>query len=536
MGYLALYRKYRPKRFSDVVGQEHIIRTLQNQITTGRIAHAYLLTGSRGTGKTTVAKIFAKAVNCLNPIEGSACNVCENCLKIEQGGSINIIEIDAASHNGVDNIREINEEVRYTPAVGKYKVYIIDEVHMLSTGAFNALLKTLEEPPAHVIFILATTDPQKIPVTILSRCQRFDFGRIRSRGMQEALTGYLEEEGVQIEEEALQYLIRLADGGMRDALSLLEKCISFYFDEVITLDKVLYLVGAVDQGLLFEAVEAIAAYDSSRAIGICDTINQQGRSVRQFTADLLVHLRNLLVAKTTQGQAGVLDYSQEYIERLQVQAEQFEIDALMGYIKEISLLEGELKTATNPKILLEVGLLKLTEATMKPSSEAIEEKLRFLEQKLEHLQKSGIQVTTQTPPTVQNTPKVVTPTRLPEAVPDDIRALATKWEQIKLKMDPGAKIGFGATSAGVIEGDVFYIVHGTNMEPMIHKYIEQIRELINEEMQKQVKVIPISAEKYQMKVREVHGTHPTPTDVTSSIDETLRDIQSKLNYQIRTID
>ena len=228
MSYLALYRKYRPYVFADVVGQEHVVRTLRNQIESNRIAHAYLFCGSRGTGKTSIAKIFARAVNCENPIDGSACGECETCKKIQSSADMNIIEIDAASHNGVDSIREINDEVVYAPATGKYKVYIIDEVHMLSTGAFNALLKTLEEPPAHVIFILATTDPQKIPVTIISRCQRYDFKRIPASEIEETLAKYMAAENVDIDEDALRYIARLADGGMRDALSILEQCVSFY--------------------------------------------------------------------------------------------------------------------------------------------------------------------------------------------------------------------------------------------------------------------------------------------------------------------
>lgn len=536
MGYLALYRKYRPRVFGDVVGQEHIVRTLQNQIKTGRIAHAYLFTGSRGTGKTTIAKIFARAVNCLEPIDGSACGACENCKGIHDGASINIIEIDAASHNGVDNIREINEEVKYTPAVGKYKVYIIDEVHMLSTGAFNALLKTLEEPPAHVIFILATTDPQKIPVTILSRCQRFDFQRIKSQDMQAELRTYMENERIQIEDEALSYITRLADGGMRDALSLLEKCISFYFDEMITLDKVLYLVGAVDQRLLFDMVDAIRTYDSTKAIGICDEINMQGRSIRQFTTDLLVHVRNLLVAKTTQGEAGVLDYSKEYIDRLKEQAEDLAIETLMHTIKALAALDNELKVASSQKIVLEVAILRLCEVSMNTSSDTLGEQLRALQQKVEQLEKNGVQVMAQPVATPAQPIKEIKPTRLPDAVPDDVKALASQWEQLKAKMGVAARLGYGSTSAGVIEGDTLYIVHGMNMEPMLQKHIEEVRNLINQEAQKQVKVVLIPAKQYEMKAKEVHGTNPSQSDVTLSISDTLKDIQSKLNYNIKTID
>lgn len=534
MSYLALYRKYRPRTFDEVVGQEHIVRTLQNQIKSERISHAYLFTGSRGTGKTTIAKIFARAVNCTSPANGSACLSCEACKQIEDGGSINIIELDAASHNGVDNIREINEEVKYSPAVGKYKVYIIDEVHMLSTGAFNALLKTLEEPPAHVIFILATTDPQKIPVTILSRCQRFDFKRIPSADIQKTLQEYMAQEKVDIEDEALTYIARLADGGMRDALSILEQCISFYFDEHITVDKVLYLVGAVDTHYLFDMVDALIRYDSVKALEVCDAVNTQGRSIRQFAVDLLVHVRNLLVVKTTQGETSVLDYSKEYITKLKEQSDCVEIGTLMQYIKVFSELDSEIKVASNQRILLEVTVLKLSEAVTDFSNSHIEDKLLALQSKLEKLEaREPMQVVTTV--AAKEPEKEVVPTRLPEAVPEDIKALIGKWDSIKSQLGTAARLIYKSTSPGLIEGDTFYIVHGINMEPSINSHIEEVRALINKTMQKEVKVVPIAINNYEMKTKEVHGSKMQKNDVTDSINDTLKDIYSKINYKIETI-
>ena len=246
MSYTALYRKFRPDNFSDVKGQDHIVTTLTNQIKHNRIGHAYLFCGTRGTGKTTVAKILAKAVNCEHPVDGSPCNQCAMCKAIQAGTAMNVIEIDAASNNGVDNIREIREEVSYRPTEGKYKVYIIDEVHMLSTGAFNALLKTLEEPPSYVIFILATTEAHKIPITILSRCQRYDFHRITIDTIASRLEELLNIEGVEAEEKAVRYVAKAGDGSMRDALSLLDQCIAFYLGQTLTYDKVLEVLGAVD--------------------------------------------------------------------------------------------------------------------------------------------------------------------------------------------------------------------------------------------------------------------------------------------------
>ncbi len=246
MSYTALYRKFRPQEFEDVKGQEHIVTTLKNQIKADRIGHAYLFCGTRGTGKTTIAKIFAKAVNCEHPVDGSPCGECPVCKAIAAGNSMNVIEIDAASNNGVDNIRQIREEVEYRPTEGKYKVYIIDEVHMLSIGAFNALLKTLEEPPSYVIFILATTEAHKIPITILSRCQRYDFRRISIETISARLMELMEKEQVTVEERAIRYIAKAADGSMRDALSLLDQCIAFYLGQDLTYDKVLETLGAVD--------------------------------------------------------------------------------------------------------------------------------------------------------------------------------------------------------------------------------------------------------------------------------------------------
>ncbi|OON95002.1 MAG: DNA polymerase III subunit gamma/tau [Candidatus Epulonipiscium fishelsonii] len=390
MSYLALYRKYRPKSFIDIIDQSHIIQTLQNQIKTGRIGHAYLFSGTRGTGKTTIAKIFANAVNCQTPVNGSACGHCDICQKLFENSNLNIIEIDAASHNGVDNIREINEEVKYAPAIGKYKVYIIDEVHMLSIGAFNAMLKTLEEPPSHTMFILATTDPQKIPVTIISRCQRFDFKRINTKSIENCLAQYMQLENVKIEQEALTYIAHISDGSMRDALSILEQCISFYYDECITYDKILELVGAVDNNLIFDMINAIVNCDSTTAISICDEINTQGRSIRQFNNDLIIHVRNLLVAKTTNNDLNVLNYNKKHIEQLKAQVNNIDISDLMRYIKIFSELDIDLKSASNPKVVLEVAILKLCEPSMDIDN-PVYNKIAELEHKIDKLQQEGIQ-------------------------------------------------------------------------------------------------------------------------------------------------
>ncbi len=533
VSYLALYRKYRPYTFDDVVGQEHIIRTLKNQIKSHRISHAYLFTGSRGTGKTSVAKILARAVNCEDTKEGSACGVCDTCKKMNEGSLMSIIEIDAASHNGVDNIREINEEVKYTPAIGQYKVYIIDEVHMLSTGAFNALLKTLEEPPAHVIFILATTDPQKIPATILSRCQRFDFKRLTVDEIQERLSLYMQKEGIDIESDALSYIARLADGGMRDALSILEQCISFYFDETITLDKVLYLMGAVDNTLLFDMMDALIHFNSHTVIKLCDEVNRQGRNIRQFVKDLMIHARNLLVVMTTNQTEGVLDYSKEYITRLKEQTKSASTSLLMYYIKSFATLENDLKTTVSPKILLEVGLLKLTEMPTDDKDMQLSDKLLQLEKKLEELKEqrmTNVQNIVQVMPEKKG--EEIIPKKPPKAVPEDIKKLRENWANVLEQLSEGIRIIARSITPAFLEDDIFYLVCEPAMEPPIADKLEAIKGAIYQIAQKEVTVKLVTSAWYENKYHEVYGTHPKKTKETMTIEQTINEIKDKINFNI----
>ena len=343
MSYTALYRKYRPSEFEDVKGQDHIVTTLKNQIKADRIGHAYLFCGTRGTGKTTVAKIFAKAVNCEHPVDGSPCGECQSCKAIAAGSSMNVIEIDAASNNGVENIRQIREEVSYSPTQGKYKVYIIDEVHMLSIGAFNALLKTLEEPPSYVIFILATTESHKIPITILSRCQKYDFRRISIETISARLMDLLEQEGVEAEEKAVRYVAKAGDGSMRDALSLLDQCIAFYLGEPLTYDHVLEVLGAVDTEVFSRLLRSILANDIVAAIELLEDLIVQGRELGQFVTDFVWYLRNLLLVKSSDEMEDVLDMSSENLALLKEEADMNEADVIMRYIRIFSDLSGQLK-------------------------------------------------------------------------------------------------------------------------------------------------------------------------------------------------
>ncbi len=382
MSYQALYRKWRPDHFDDLVGQDHIVRTLTNQVQAGRTSHAYLFCGTRGTGKTSTAKIFARAVNCENPIQGSPCNACTTCQHMLKQHSMNVIEIDAASNNGVDNIREIREEVKYTPTEGKYKVYIIDEVHMLSSGAFNALLKTLEEPPAHVKFILATTEPHKIPATILSRCQRYDFKRISTETIGATLKHYLEEEEIQATERAVHYIAKVADGSMRDGLSVLDQCIAFYLGEEITLEKVLEVLGAVDTDVFYELTEGILSQNTKTTMDVIERIVMQGRDLNQFLLDEIIYLRNLLVVHTMKDGRGLLDVTDELYDGLKKQSAHVEENTIIHLIKAFSNLEAQIKYMTGKRTLIEIELIKLCQPELSTNQEAVLSRLHSIEQQV----------------------------------------------------------------------------------------------------------------------------------------------------------
>ncbi len=384
MSYTALYRKFRPDCFEDVKGQDHIVTTLKNQILAERIGHAYLLCGTRGTGKTTIAKLFAKAVNCEHPKEdGSPCNQCRSCQDVQAGISMNVIEIDAASNNGVDNIREIREEVQYSPARGRFKVYIIDEVHMLSIGAFNALLKTLEEPPSYVIFILATTEAHKIPITILSRCQRYDFKRISIQTITSRLMELMKIEQVNVEEKAIRYIAKAADGSFRDALSLLDQCLAFYINQDLTYDRVLDVLGAVDTEVFSKLLRKIIADDTLGCIQLLEEIIMGGRELGQFTVDFTWYMRNLLLVQAAEQVEDVLDVSTENRIALEEEAKLIKPEVLMRYIRIFSELTGQMKYSSQKRVLTEIALIKLTKPEMEKNYDSILNRLSILEKKLE---------------------------------------------------------------------------------------------------------------------------------------------------------
>ncbi len=383
MSYTALYRKWRPHTFDDVKGQDHIVTTLQNQIRAQRIGHAYLFCGTRGTGKTTVAKILARSVNCENPVDGSPCGECPSCKQIAAGTSLNVVEIDAASNNGVENIREIRDQVQYPPTEGKYRVYIIDEVHMLSTGAFNALLKTLEEPPSYVIFILATTEVHKIPITVLSRCQRYDFRRITVDTIADRLKELTDAEGMPVEERALRYVAKAGDGSMRDALSLLDQCAAFHFGETLTYEHVLDVLGAVDNSVFRELFLAVIEGRTKDCILKLEEMVIQGRELSQFVVDFIWFLRNLLLLKTAEDAEELLDMSEDNLKLLREDAKLADENTLMRYIRVFSELSNQIRFATQKRVLIELAFIKLTKPQMEQNLDAILERLAVLERQIE---------------------------------------------------------------------------------------------------------------------------------------------------------
>jgi DNA polymerase III subunit gamma/tau len=381
MSYIALYRKWRPVVFEDMVEQEHVVKTLRNSIITGRIAHAYLFCGTRGTGKTTAAKIFSRAINCLHPRAGDPCNECEICREILSGSILDVVEIDAASNNSVDNVREIRDEVIYAPSKAKYKVYIIDEVHMLSMGAFNALLKTLEEPPAHVVFILATTEPHKLPATILSRCQRFDFRRITIDSIVERLDTIAVSSGVNLQKDAARLIAKMSDGALRDAVSILDQCVSLGSKE-ISYGDVLSVIGMVNDTFIGEVVDCISKKDIQGLLNLVEKLVMDGKDIAKFSSDLVFYYRDLLICKTSGQAESIIETSKETLEKMNSQCKSLDREEIYYIIKELSLLESGLKWATHPRILLEVTLIKLCEDITSSANDNIVERVNALEKRI----------------------------------------------------------------------------------------------------------------------------------------------------------
>ena len=492
MSYTALYRKFRPDEFEDVKGQDAIVRTLKNQINADRIGHAYLFCGTRGTGKTTVAKIFAKAVNCEHPVDGSPCGECAMCKSIAAGTSMNVIEIDAASNNGVDNIREIREEVTYRPTEGKYKVYIIDEVHMLSIGAFNALLKTLEEPPEYVIFILATTEAHKIPITILSRCQRYDFKRISIETIAARLRDLIDKEGWDVEDKAVRYIAKMADGSMRDSLSLLDQCAAFYMNETLTYDHVLEVLGAVDTEVFSRLLRQLLAMDVHQVIETIDELVMQGRELSQLAADFTWYLRNLLLVKSSDNMEDVLDVSSENLALLKEEAQMIDSDTLIRYIRIFSDLTNQLKYATQKRVLLEVTLIKLCRPAMDQNKDALLDRIRAIEKQLEEGAweapvRERIVYASDAKEAGEPKPKP----ELPQALNEDVKAVAKDFRMIINEASPMLRTYLKKARLSAGEGNRLLIVLPDELSASAvatpeHK--EEIQSLIEQKIGKKVEI------------------------------------------------
>jgi len=393
MSYIALYREWRPVTFDEVIEQEHVTRTLKNAVKTGRIAHAYLFCGTRGTGKTSMAYIMSRAVNCLDPQDGNPCNKCDICKGILNNTMLDVIEMDAASNNGVENIRSIRDEVAYAPAMAKFKVYIIDEVHMLSTGAFNALLKTLEEPPSHVIFILATTEPHRLPATVLSRCQRYDFHRISAEGITERLNQILEDKKVSITDRAMRIIARVANGALRDAISLLDQCISSGSEE-IDVDVVLESAGILQDEAAADIAQALFDKNIPKVLEIADAVLMQGKSPAQFLSSLIYYYRNLLICTGVENPEMFIESSDDMIAVMKDQAATMGSEFVTYAIRELSAAEATIKKSLQPRTYLEVVLINISSMNISfPEQASLRERISALENKMNRL-KNAAPVTT----------------------------------------------------------------------------------------------------------------------------------------------
>ena len=468
----ALYRVYRPKTFGDVVGQEHIVKTLKNQIKNNNIGHAYLFSGTRGTGKTSTAKIFARAVNCLNPINEEPCNECEICIDTLNDNIMDIVEIDAASNNSVDDIRELRESVKYTPSKAKYKVYIIDEVHMLSQGAFNALLKTLEEPPSYVIFILATTEPHKIPATILSRCQRFDFKRVSSKDIASRMSYICKKENIEAEEKALSLIARNSQGALRDALSILDQCISFG-NEKIEYNDVIELLGTVNIDELFELSQSIIDENTKKSLEILNEFIIWGKDIRNLINDLIDHFRNLMVCKVSKDLDEIISLPEESIERLKEQSQNVNINDLIRILNILSETQDSMKSSSNTRILAEVTIMKIAQPMFDESKEALIKRIENLEEKIES---GNIKVSTvQIEQSKDVKSQIIEDNKVEENKEDvayeevkseDVRLVESSWKKVTQKIKDDRKLSVAALLKEVntfnVKDNILYLIFNDN--------------------------------------------------------------------------
>ena len=491
MAYQAIYRKWRPAVFEDIVGQGHITGTLRSQIMNEQVSHAYLFCGTRGTGKTTAAKVFSRAVNCLNPKNGSPCNECDICRGILDGSITDVSEIDAASNNGVDNIRDLRDDVNYVALRAKYRVYIIDEVHMLSDGAFNALLKTLEEPPSHVLFILATTAPHKVPETILSRCQRFDFKRIRNNDIITRMKEIAYGDGLKITDDAYSLLAKLADGSMRDGLSILERCVSAC-GESITVEDITSVLGIADSDADFRASAAVANGDAGDILSLINTLVSDGKDLNLFIDSLIGHFHDLMIAKLSNNPEDIIDASAEDLVKIKHHAEKLTFETISRASDVLNAARADAKWVKSPRMIYELALIKLTRPSLDDSKDALQERIAKLEEEV----KNGVKVSAvpvKTEETVEQ-PKKKEPSAR-SYVPLDVNSLTTdtpvviaarKWDVIagKIAKKTPYVAGSVVNRKITIDGEGLILLFDSNermLKDIASTYINTIRDAVQKE-------------------------------------------------------
>jgi DNA polymerase-3 subunit gamma/tau len=550
MSYTALYRKWRPLVFEDVVEQEHVVKTIKNTVKSDRIGHAYLFCGTRGTGKTTMAKIFARAINCLNPKDGDPCNECEICKGILNDSVLDVVEIDAASNNSVDNVREIRDEVIYAPSQAKYKVYIIDEVHMLSSGAFNALLKTLEEPPKHVVFILATTDPHKLPATILSRCQRFDFKKITPTSIAERIKLVANASNIKIEEDAALLIARLADGAMRDALSILDQCIAIGNDTV-THQNVLDTIGIVSDDFISDLVDNIQNKNIEGLVSDVERLSSDGRDILRFASDLVMYFRNLLICKLSKNPGDILDVSKQYVERMMKQSDAFSKERIVATIRELSSFEPQLKYALNQRVFMEVMLISISTGSFGQSNDNGDLLGRVID--LENVMKSGANV-------MRVSENIETHRQTPGKMLDNIspvRKEVTKvgednsnsfkeldiWADVKADLKANGRMMLhtylASTKAVVADESTILIVFSQEVASLKNniskpEYIDILQNALQRRLSRQVRVKFVDEEELGNLVPNESASKNEPQE--SELLKFTREITSKLNVPLDIID
>lgn len=518
MSYQALYRVWRPRNFSDVVGQSHITRTLQNAIVQEKFSHAYLFSGPRGTGKTSAAKIFSKTVNCEHGPVKEPCNECSACVGIQDGSVSDVIEIDAASNNGVEQIRDIRDKVKYAPSAVQYKVYIVDEVHMLSIGAFNALLKTLEEPPKHVIFILATTEPHKIPLTIISRCQRFDFKRISQRSMVERMEYITQQESIPVSKDALEAVALSAEGGMRDSLSLLDQAIS-YSEEEVTIEDVLAVTGSVSQQKLAGVVQALQQNEVKEALQFVDSLIQEGKDPGRFIFDLIYYLRDLLLYQSAPGLEGILERAIPD-DAFQQLSQELQPNWIQQTISTLNQCQQEMKWTTSPKVFIEIAMLNICDIqSTTASSTAIEpESVQKLQKKVDELEKKLSNLQQAPANTAQSQPEQKRPQQrtrrnqykvpyerirhvLNEASKQDLKAVQTQWasfmESLKQNSPPAhARLMNSKPRAASDHAIVLSFKYEIHCSLALENQ-QIIQQLLADYLGKEVQIIPIPEADWQ---------------------------------------